>query len=752
MKYKITLITLFSAFSLLAQVTNEGKPLSWKLNGTEKPVAIAMPAFDLKTLQAEDAINDIGKNKPWRFGKEFLVDYNLANAGSWTDLPNGDRIWRIRFTSAGAKTMNFLFSDFYMPQGANVYLYNNAHTDLLGAYDDKQNNPEHVLGTWLVKGQDIWIEYYEPKAVAGQGKLEIFKVVHGYRTQDEGFTKSPDDGLNTSGACNYDVDCYMDDIDGLKDINKKAVALIITDNSGFCTGSLVNNTANDGTPYFLTANHCYSNPSQWAFRFNWISPNPVCAGTENSTSNTPNFYQTTSGATLKARKADSDFCLLQITANIPSAWDLVYAGWDRTPEAPESVFGIHHPAGDIMKACRDFGPLATEDYFWRIEDWDLGVTEGGSSGSPLYDNNGRLRGQLYGGNSACDGTSDNGEFDAYGRFDKSWDNGTTAATRLSDWLDPANTGALTLDYYPPAQLYAVDAKVTITDLRLEVCEGYFAPQIRLTNKGTNNLTIAEIRYTVNGNTPGNVIYWNGNLATGQSEIVNLTSVGTEVGNNDFTVTIVNPNGVADEHTADNTASQAFVALEYEVTNVNFALTTDGYGNETSWELTDGTGTVLYNGEGYTGFETVTETFNLTNEGCYTFTIYDEENDGICCSYGNGSYRLTTANGTEIASGGSFGSSDAVTFTLKSGLGTAGHELQNAISVYPNPSSGIFKISNTSGMAPAYSIYNTLGQEVGHGSINGTNATINLSGNATGIYLLKLADTNGKTAVFKLLKQ
>ncbi len=57
-----------------------------------------------------------------------------------------------------------------------------------------------------------------------------------------------------------------------KDINKKAVALIVVNNSYWCSGSLVNNTSNDGTPYFLTANHCYSNPSQWAFMFNWISP------------------------------------------------------------------------------------------------------------------------------------------------------------------------------------------------------------------------------------------------------------------------------------------------------------------------------------------------------------------------------------------------------------------------------------------------------------------------------------------------
>jgi hypothetical protein len=274
--------------------------------------------------------------------KEIVVDYNLTNSGSWTTLENGDRIWRIRFQSKGAKTMNFIFSDFYMPEGATLYLYNNSRTDLLGAYDSKQNNEQRVLGTWLVSGADIYLEYYEPKSQINKGKLELFKVVHGYRTSDENL-KGVDDGLNAAGKCNYDVDCVMGSIDTLKDINKKSVGLMITNNNSFCTGALINNTSNNGTPYFLTANHCYSNPATWSFRFKWISPNPVCAQNLPSTNTTT--YLTISGATLKARRAASDFCLVQINNPIPSTWELTWAGWDRSTTAPPSVFGIHHPTG-----------------------------------------------------------------------------------------------------------------------------------------------------------------------------------------------------------------------------------------------------------------------------------------------------------------------------------------------------------------------------------------------------------------------
>jgi lysyl endopeptidase len=748
MKFKITLLLLLSLYTGFAQVTNEGRPLSWKLNDLETVKPIAMPKFDLAALQAEDKANELRKDMPWRFGYEFFVDNNLTNSGNWHTLPNGDRVWRIRYTSTGAKTLNFLFSDFYMPAGAKVYLYNDAHTDLLGAYDARQNNAERVLGTWLVQGSDIWIEYYEPAAVTGQGKLEIFKVVHGYRTQDEALTKAPDDDLNGSGNCNVDVDCFMADVQDFKNINKRAVGLIIANNSSFCSGGLVNNTANDGTPYFLTANHCYSNPSQWAFRFNWISPNPVCATTANSTTNAPNFYQTLSGATLRARRADSDFMLVQITANIPTEWDLVYAGWDRSTTAPASVFGIHHPSGDIMKACRDFGPVTTEATMWRIENWDIGVTEGGSSGSPIYDNFGRLRGQLYGGASACTGTTDNGGYDVYGRFDVSW-NGTGNTTRLSNWLDPLNTGAVTLDFYPP--VLALDAKASVFALNQDECGASLSPVARIENRGSTTITSATISYSLNNGTAA-TINWTGSIAANATANVTLPQLQGTAGANTLTVTVSNPNNTTDGNVNNNTAISQFNVRVYAVSDVNFALLTDDYGDETSWELRNEAGTLLYSGQGYDDNQTVNVTFSLPNEGCYTFTIYDEAQDGICCFYGEGSYSLTTAGGQVIATGGSYAESETVTFALSAAMSVKGNSLKDAVRVYPNPSAGIYNINVSGGYTNlSYQLYNMLGQSVSNGSI-ATNGTINITNAANGVYMLKVAEPNGKTATFKLVKE
>ncbi|MXN92819.1 T9SS type A sorting domain-containing protein [Flavobacterium sp. Sd200] len=756
MKLKITLLLLACFYSGFAQVTNQGKPLSWKIENLETVKPITMPAFDLAALQAEDKANENRKDIPWRFGYEFFVDHNLTNSGKWHTLPSGDRIWRIRYKSEGAKTLNFLFSDYYMPAGAKVYLYNNAHTDLLGAYDARQNNEQRVLGTWLVKGQDIWIEYFEPAAVAGQGKLEIFKVVHGYRTQDEGLTKAPDDDLNGSGDCNVDVDCFIDDIEQFKEINKKAVGLIITNNSSFCSGGLVNNTANDGTPYFLTANHCYSDPAQWAFRFNWISPNPVCAGTQDSTTNAPDYYQTLSGATLRARRTESDFCLVEITADIPSEWDLIFAGWDRSSTAPESVFGIHHPAGDIMKACRDYGPLTTEENMWRIEDWDIGVTEGGSSGSPIYDNFGYLRGQLYGGNSACTGTTDNGQYDVYGRFDVSWSAGTTAATRLSDWLDPLNTGAMTLEYYPPVEVYALDARAVISTLGQDVCGHTVAPVLRLNNRGTNTLTTATLSYVLNNAEPV-VIDWAGNLATNEYEDIQLDVLEGITGQNNFTFTVTNPNNGTDDFENNNTATKDFEVEEvpvYTVGNVVFDFVSDDYPYETSWQITDEAGTVLYDQDIYWSFNPVTDnqTFELT-AGCYIFTMNDDAGDGICCEYGEGNFSLITEAGDVIFEGGEFGSSVTVKFKLEETAAVKNSAFKNAVKIYPNPSAGIYNITVAGAYQNLdYQMYNVMGQKINSGKMT-NGSTINISNAANGVYMLKVTEqSTGKEATFKLVKE
>lgn len=454
---------------LVAQVTNIGQPKSWTnriigKSGDQLP-RISMPGFDLKKLEAEDLKRAQSMSKTYRFGYGFDVHYTPQNSGRWDQLTNGDWIWRLRIHSENANTLNFIFDIFKIPDSASLYLYSLDRSDLLGAYTSDFNRKDLKLGTWLVLGDDVVLEYYVPANAKGKEKLRLSRVIHGYRaigTSNAGFSKN----LNFSGSCNVDVDCEVgDDFDPLKDQLKRTIALIlINEGANSCSGTLITTVAQDRKPYLLTANHCYedtfsqenglegtNDPAEWAFRFNWVSPNPNCAAAADSTDG--NFNQTTSGATILAQSRETDFLLLQIDTNLPTSWELEFAGWNRSSTSPSFAVGLHHPNGDIMKISRDNNSLAKVNQVqvsnlieridvWRVNNWEIGVTEKGSSGSALFNPQGQIIGQLAGGSAQCMGLVNNGRFDLYGRFDLSWNTGTTKASRLSDWLDPEGTNAM----------------------------------------------------------------------------------------------------------------------------------------------------------------------------------------------------------------------------------------------------------------------------------------------------------------------
>jgi len=166
---KTLIVCVFVVNLTNAQITNEGTPKSWNTAIEEHLSPILMPGFDLNEVAREDEVNDKNLTKPWRFGYDFEVDLGLNNAGTWSELSNGDRIWRINIVSQGAKTLNFIFNSYKLPEGATIYLYNETKSFKLGAYTSKMNNDNESLGTWLADGDNIYIEYYEPVNVRGQG-------------------------------------------------------------------------------------------------------------------------------------------------------------------------------------------------------------------------------------------------------------------------------------------------------------------------------------------------------------------------------------------------------------------------------------------------------------------------------------------------------------------------------------------------------------------------------------------------------
>lgn len=452
---RITLLFSFIFLLCISGVQGQADdyPISWSLNLKNSPSTVVLGPLDLFDVVQEDMLNDKDKSQPYRYGIERFVNLNMWEHGHWTELPDGGKIWQLVIHSPEAINLSVNFDNFYLPAGSKLQLYSEDRSDITNTFTSLQNHATNQLGTWFIEGDTVWIEYYQPEAVQEMPNLEVYSIIHGYRLGRVNAFLDGEWGFNDSGACHYDVNCSIGaDFDSKKDELKKAVALLNLGNGYLCTAALINNAKGDKTPYLLTANHCLENssPSYWSVRFNWISPDPICGTGDDS--GDLNINYTLSGAELRANNRNSDFALVELSNTIPGSWDVAFAGWDNSDTNPLYEVGIHHPQGDIMKVCRDDSGAqkanANGTEVWLIgggqqgwgDGWEIGTTEAGSSGSPLFNEEGKIIGQLYAGQAACDGTDSNHDYDIYGRFGVSWDAGNDASSRLRDWLDPNNTG------------------------------------------------------------------------------------------------------------------------------------------------------------------------------------------------------------------------------------------------------------------------------------------------------------------------
>jgi hypothetical protein len=556
------LFTLLLALSLasaaaLAQISQGGTPLSFeiseKITLNEVPFE-KLPSIDTKRFLEEDEIGDLQKDVPWRFGKVHQVSLNPSNSGVFDILADGTKIWRLGITCPSALSINITFDMYKLPEGAKLFIYSADRKEVLGAFTSFNNQDDNLLAISFVFSDNVVVEYIEPKDVQFAGLLNINEITHGYRTFVQ-YLK----GLGGSGSCNVNVICPS--AAGMED-QIRSVAMLASSNgvsNGFCSGALINNTANDGKPYFLSADHCYSAPGSVFYIFNWHRT--TCDNSGGATA-----YQSISGATDKARSATSDFWLVELNSTPPSNYNVYYSGWNRIMDDNISgkFWGIHHPAGDVKKISWSTLGVSTTTYLqnpvpgngshWRITSWSDGTTtEGGSSGSPLFDPEGRIIGQLHGGYASC--TSNTSDW--YGKLGVSWTGGGTNATRLSNWLDPSSSGVTSITGYDPnAIVVAVDAQLLSVTAPVA---SYQAPQsiipaVVIKNKGTDNLTAATVSYTLNGGTAVEVS-WTGNLASNATATVNFPSIDITAGSHVFVATVT---AAGDENAANNSQTVNFI--------------------------------------------------------------------------------------------------------------------------------------------------------------------------------------------------
>ena len=413
---------------------------------------LRLPRLDRDQLRLEDE-QRAAAGQPARFAVSQAVAITPANAGVWDALSPDLARWQLRVLSPGASSLNFAFRRFSLPAGAQLRLLGAGGRYSRRPFTTADAAAGGELWTPIVLGEEATLELTVPQAQRSAVDLELMAVNQGYR----GFGAS----LDKSGSCNVDVACA--EADPWRN-QVQSVAVYSINGILLCTGAMVQNTVRDFRPLFLTASHCNVTPNNAAsVVVYWNYQNSTCrqAGTSSSgQAGDGSFDQAQSGATFLAGYKASDFVLMQLNQPPDPEWNVFWAGWDRRNVAPSQAFTVHHPAVDEKRISFENDPLSITSYansltpgdatHLRIADWDVGTTEPGSSGAPLFDAAGHIVGQLHGGFAACG----NNLPDWYGRLAVSWEGGGTASTRLRDWLDPLASGAELLDGASPVDLCA----------------------------------------------------------------------------------------------------------------------------------------------------------------------------------------------------------------------------------------------------------------------------------------------------------
>lgn len=747
----------FLTFTSSAQTTDLGLPQVIKGKHAKTKTFEAFPAVDAdKQILADEQNRLITMDKTFRFGIEYATSTDILQKAEKKTLPNGDVLYQYGIACPGAVSINVIFDQFQLAPGARLYLVANNGETFAGAYTSINNNAHNVLGTELVYDEIAIIEFVEPKSEVGKSILHLGTVVYGYREVDSFVEKA----IGQAGNCNIDVNCPL----GSGWESQRNATACVVSGGGICSGSLVNNTSGNIIPYYLSANHCgTAGAASWVFRFRWerAAANAICAATNSTANNGPTTMQI-NGGTLRASNSSSDFLLVELNSAPNPSWGIYYNGWDRSDALTVTqATGIHHPNGDIKKISRENDPLTQQvtpfngnqnTNVWRVNNWDQGVTEPGSSGSPLFDQNHRTIGVLSGGSSACSGFGDNEGYDIYGRFGTAWDLGTTPATRLKEWLDPQNTGATFIDGVDPAgPTLEIDGGIqNILGLTENICGAVVSPQITIFNAGTSPLTNVEISYGYDGN--NTLSYnWTGNLAQYGNQVITLPSQTMTSGSHTFSATITSSNGAADLGTMNNTISSNFSnVVNGEIVDLNLNL--DYWASEISWELLNSNNQVIYSGGGYSNgtFGSVTPInveFCLA-VGCYNFKIMDTEGDGLTSnSNPAGSYTITSNNGTVLAemttANANFGSSNTTPFCVTSTIGIDEYLLNQSVSIYPNPAVDELNIS-VAGNATleTASIYNLTGQLILEHALANQQTTIQTANLRSGMYIVKIQTNQG----------
>lgn len=489
-----------------AQVSHGGSPLPLSaLRSSDDIPFIEMPGFDVEEELRLDSLVESDLRSGFKFAYKFMTDIRRGNSGTSFVLPDGTKVWRVGIYSPGALSINVLFSEYELPKGAQLFLYDEDQQHILGAFTHQNNSELEILPVAPVRGDRLIIEYQEPASADFPGRLAIGEVNHAYRSLSG---QEPQEGLASIDGIPA-LNCYADTSSMVQTLGQSVVLMVI-DGTTACTGTLLNNTAQDGKPYLLTASHCLNksfsleNPDYEEIAgsivcfYNYNSPlcDPILRGTEELS---------TASAYSRAVYEFTDMALLELLELPPVYYQPYLAGWNAGGKGSAPYQCIQHPQYSTKRISISENELTAYSLVdvimfyplshWLVDEWSVGYTASGSSGAPLFDKTGKVVGALSGGQS----TQSSPRNDYFYSLQKSW-NLRDEDEQLECWLSP-NGSDTSCDGMDP---YASTPCIRLSNVQdsgkkssIEMAEENGEPVFG--NNSSGNTEYAEA-YTITGST------------------------------------------------------------------------------------------------------------------------------------------------------------------------------------------------------------------------------------------------------------
>ncbi len=444
---------LLHFFLIQAQEIKKNIPFSILYNYKELSHNYQTKFLDIKQIMHDDSVQFV-KNQQFNVARLQNINFKPLSSSNKKYLSSTKAIWKIKIKVPNARKSALKITKLDLPKGSRLFIYSKNKPSNFLVFD--ATNIKYKKSNFIsksIEGENLILEYNQFENLSDSAIIDIEGVVNYYKNLNDGVP-----GFGQSTDCEVNLACSEGD--GWCNEAQAVVRILIQSGSkySYCSGTVVNNTKQDFEPYVLTAEHCGENSNNddfkyWQFDFNYQSDNCTTPSSESEI-----ISNQLSGCEqiAKARReisSGSDFRLVKLLDSIPRVWNVYFAGWDikEYNTITGGGVGIHHPYGDIKKISTFMQDLTASDAsggdnndnfwktFWVKTQNGYGITEGGSSGSALFNNQGLIIGTLSTGSSFCDNRKTSPDF--YGKISRHWDdNGDESQKQLKLWLDPLNSG------------------------------------------------------------------------------------------------------------------------------------------------------------------------------------------------------------------------------------------------------------------------------------------------------------------------